>query len=239
MATQKLVDEIASISRAAMAAKFEVLGASLQMLEGMISGFSKASLPASEVPHRGRRNVTNAPAEIVDEARAYLKDIPTRGALLDNLVDHVCLRTGYETDRVRSIILRNFKSNDRLVWLEDRHGGTLLNDMRRSLQSLGYRDVRNRVPLAEIPGEERWADLVAFTDNRATVLCYIAPKGAVEDPATREAAMFQAVAVDGEHSARFIWISDGDEDYFFDLRLQRVISELPHSDDVSKASVAG
>jgi hypothetical protein len=45
----------------------------------------------------------------------------------------------------------------------------------------------------------------------------------------REAALFQAGAVSQHRTSRFVWVSDGYDDFFYDFHQQTALSRLPHS----------
>ncbi|MCC2670445.1 MAG: hypothetical protein K0Q72_2916, partial [Armatimonadetes bacterium] len=106
----------------------------------------------------GRRAGSTPEHEIVAEARAHLRGIPGAAALLGGLVDNVSLRTGFERETVRTVILRHFVSNGTVVrdrpapGGEEEAGDPALARMERTLTVLGYTDLRRDCALAAFPG---------------------------------------------------------------------------------------
>jgi hypothetical protein len=177
-----------------------------------------------------RESVTGSTApDILVEADDFLSSVPGEGALLADLVDHVALKTGCEEKIVRSVILRNYPSNGHLVWKAKGgvHADATISHMKRTLQCLGYTDLRHNYPLTAIPERDDHAALIAFEGSEPVVLCYPVYRSEVGDPLIREAAFFQAGAVAINHTAHYVWVSDGVDDFFYDFRRSVVISELP------------
>jgi len=167
----------------------------------------------------------------LEQANAFLDSVPGCGALLLDLIDNVVLQTGCDETMVRSIVLRNFESNGMLIWRStSRRGGPLgtVNRMRRLLRNLGYTDLRDDYPLTAVPTRGDRAVLLAFDGTDPAVLCYPVNPGEVGDPMIREAALFQAAAVAQGVTSRFVWVSDGLSDLFYDFRMRLVLSELPY-----------
>jgi hypothetical protein len=52
---------------------------------------------------------------IVTSAQTFLDRIPTGGAMLSSLVDHVVKETNYDPARVRAVIMNRFVNNGKLV----------------------------------------------------------------------------------------------------------------------------
>ena len=83
--------------------------------------------------------------------------------------------------------------------------------------------------VAEAPQNTDGRDvLLAFDGTDPAVLCYPVNPGEVGDPMIREAALFQAAAVAQGVTSRFVWVSDGLSDLFYDFRMRLVLSELPY-----------
>ena len=95
------------------------------------------------------------------------------------------------------------------------------------LTVLGYADLRKDVPLMAFPDLDDMAALVAFDGHEPVVLCYPVDRGRSGDPILQEAAKFQASAIGPDQSAQFVWVSDGESDYFYDLGRDTAISKLP------------
>jgi hypothetical protein len=173
---------------------------------------------------------TSAALQIVCAADAFLASVPDGGALLSHLVENVALKTGYDLAMVSSVILRNFDSNGLLVW---RAGiglagpGRIVAHMQRALHYMGYEEFRHDYPLTGIPERRDRAALLAFVCDMPAILGYPVSRGQVSDPLIREAALFQAGSVSPHHRARFVWVSDGIDDFFYDFYANIVISHLP------------
>ncbi len=103
--------------------------------------------------------------------------------------------------------------------------------MTSHLQELGYTDLRPEHPLRAFPDMEDIASLVAYDDSDPVVLCYPVDRGRIGDPILQEAAKFQASAIGPDQSAQFVWVSDGESDYFYDLGRDTAISKLPTRPD--------
>lgn len=166
---------------------------------------------------------------VTDEATRYLRRIPGEGALLDNLVEHVVLKTGYDAATVRSVILRTFNSNGRLVWSSQNvsSGWSVVSQMSSALKRLGYTDLRLDYRLTAISDRNDYAALIAFSGADPMVLCYPVSRGQVDDLAIREAALFHAGAVAPDKTARYVWVGDGASDYFYDSSTSTVLGSLP------------
>jgi hypothetical protein len=104
--------------------------------------------------------------------------------------------------------------------------------MHQVLKSLGY-EVRMNVPLAAFDDLEEKASLVAYDGEEPIVVCFPVSHGA-DDAAIREAARFQAHALDPKRPARFIWVGDETGDYFLDIGKDEAVSSLPARDSIVK-----
>ena len=166
---------------------------------------------------------------IVEEANRYLSAVPGGGALLNDLVEQVTLRTRADSTTVRSVIMRNFSSNGLLVWkgTERASQGTVVSQMGAQLQRLGYTDLEYDYRLTAVPERNDVAALVALDAGNPIILCYPVARGQVDDPMVREAAYFQAAAISPAKSARYVWVSDGAIDFFFDSQTSSVLTALP------------
>ena len=107
----------------------------------------------------------------------------------------------------------------------------ILKRMMARLTELGYADLRTDYPLPVVPDESEAAAMVAFDEGLPVVLCYPVDVSRVGDAILQEAAKFQAFSVDTQNPARFVWISDGDADYFFDIGRDTAIPKLPAKND--------
>lgn len=107
----------------------------------------------------------------------------------------------------------------------------VLQQMRETLADLGYDDLRPGYPLAAFPDMEDMAALIAFDGGDPVVLCYPVDAGGVNDPVLQEAAKFQAGSVGPEQTAQFVWLSDGEANYFFDMGRNTAIPALPAKAD--------
>lgn len=103
----------------------------------------------------------------------------------------------------------------------------LIKHMKTRLTELGYTEIRSNYPLSEVPDQGETAALVAFDNALPVVLCYPVDAGRVGDAILQEAAKFQAFSVDSQNPACFVWLSDGEADYFFDIGRDTAIPKLP------------
>jgi hypothetical protein len=168
---------------------------------------------------------------ILESAQAYLDRVPGAGALLSDLIDNVVLQTGCDAASVRAVVIRNFESNGVLVWRSTGNWGGILGTvsrMRSVLRNLGYSDLRDDYPLTAVPSRADRAVLLAFDGADPAVLCYPVAPGEVGNPMIREAAMFQAGAVAPGVTSRYVWVSDGINDFFYDFHARLAIGELPY-----------
>jgi type I restriction enzyme M protein len=95
------------------------------------------------------------------------------------------------------------------------------------LTESGYTDLRANCRLPVLLDEGETAALVAFDDGLPVVLCYPVDTGRVNDALLQEAAKVQAFSVDHQNPARFVWLSDGVTNYFFDIGRETAIPRLP------------
>jgi len=103
--------------------------------------------------------------------------------------------------------------------------------MQETLTELGYEDQRSNYQLAAFPDMKETAALLTFDGDAPVVLCYPVDVGLVDDPGLQEAAKFQAGSVGPDQAAQFVWVSDGETDYLFDIGRGAAISALPARDD--------
>lgn len=103
-----------------------------------------------------------------------------------------------------------------------------LQRMRETLEGLGYTDLRSPFTLMEIePGKREQAALVAFDGNEPVVLCHPVEEGEAEKPAVQDEAKFKAGIVMLDKVARYVWVSDGDFDIYFNMARESPVSDLP------------
>ena len=98
--------------------------------------------------------------------------------------------------------------------------------MQETLVSLGY-SWRASVPLTAFPDLQDIAALIGFDGDEPVVLCYPVDVGQVVDAGQQEAAKFQASAVSSEQNAQYVWISDGETDYYYDMARETPFAVLP------------
>lgn len=103
----------------------------------------------------------------------------------------------------------------------------VIAQMSARLNELDYQDLRYDYPLVASEGMAERAALVAFDDGIPVVLCYPVETGQTTNPALQEGAKFQAVVVQPGETARFVWLSDGASDYFFDTGQESALTHLP------------
>jgi type I restriction enzyme M protein len=106
-----------------------------------------------------------------------------------------------------------------------------LATMREQLVELGYDDLQTNYPLTAFADMNETAALIAFDNGDPVVLCYPVKTGQVDDPVLQEAGKFQAGSVGPEQSAQFVWVSDGEVSYIYDLGRDTAIQTLPARDN--------
>jgi hypothetical protein len=107
--------------------------------------------------------------------------------------------------------------------------------MRNILRDRGYKDIRYDVRLPAFSDTDERAAMVAYVGDAPQVLCFPID-GGVDDPKVREAASFQARALDPDRPARYVWISDGNTDYFRDVKTDVALASLPSADPDGRGS---
>lgn len=95
--------------------------------------------------------------------------------------------------------------------------------MEQHLRAWGYTDLRFEYPVSDL---DELAALVAFDDAEPIILCYPVAEGQVEIPALQMAAQAQACLLNSRE-AKFVWLSDGKADYYFDLVANTTTARLP------------
>lgn len=119
---------------------------------------------------------------------------------------------------------------------------TALERMRHTLKELGYTELRSPyrlLGLVDIEGMEESASLVAFDNGDPVILCHLVELGGVDDEVVRKEAQFKAGIVGKEQIAPYVWISDGAQDYFFDMVSESAIPGLPRQKDWRKETREG
>lgn len=184
-----------------------------------------------------RQSVSRSEQRIIDLVTDYLEQVPSGGATLNAVVDHVVLETDYDAGIVRSVIERHFVvvgpvvSNQSVVDIDTRAMDTVVDWMEDVLRQQGYSDFREDYKLTGIPDLDEEAALVAFDGEDPAVLCYPVDDGEVDNPAYFEAAKFQAGVIAPGKVARVAWVSDGHSSYIFDMEQDRVLTRLPRRRD--------
>jgi len=191
--------------------------------------------------------ISRGEQRVLDLVDAFLSQVPGDGARLRRVVDNVVLETDYDRDIVTSIIKRNYINNGNVIsktrTIEDIETKDSTKDyMRDILIQRGFEDIRSDVDLTGLPELEDAAALVAYRNGEPVVLCYPVADGEVDDSGNQEAAIFQANAIAPGQVASFVWVSDGDSNYIYDVAADQVVSRLPDaqeprsSQDVARAA---
>jgi len=189
-----------------------------------------------------RTSLSGAEQRIINLVENYLDRIPSGGATLNALVDHVVLDTDYDSSIVRSVIERHFVVvgpvvTNRCVVDTETRANTVSGWMADVLRERGYQDLREDVELTGVPDLNEKAELIAFDGAEPLVLCYPVNDYEVENPSYHEAAKFQAGVVAPGKMARIAWVSDGHSNFIFDMTLDRVLARLPRKDELLPQTV--
>jgi hypothetical protein len=163
---------------------------------------------------------------------SFFSQVPGEGARIDRVIDHVVLETDYDRAIVRSIIKRNYVSNGAVMSKEIASDSISSRDsttdyMVDTLRDQGFDDIRFDVELEGLPGLDGEVALIAYQADRPVVVGYPVAAGAVDDSGLREAAIFQASAIAPGVTAQYVWVSDGEASYIYDVAEEQVVANLP------------
>ncbi|GIK36925.1 MAG: hypothetical protein BroJett011_07580 [Chloroflexota bacterium] len=109
---------------------------------------------------------------------------------------------------------------------------TILEHMNRTLLDLGYTEIVEDLPLMEIDPE--WPEtckLAALDGNEVVIFCHPVESGLAAKVAVQDEARYKSWMVSGGRIAHFVWVSDGEFDYYFDNNRNTSLSELPQKDN--------
>ena len=116
----------------------------------------------------------------------------------------------------------------------------LRSQAREKLGQLGYTQVEEDYRLFDPLGDgsmEATADLAAFDGDEPVILVSAAGAGEAAKASIQDDAKFKAGlgAAKGK-PFRFVWVWDGENDFFFDLQKDAQVGELPRCDDWRKVA---
>ena len=107
-----------------------------------------------------------------------------------------------------------------------------LDRMLQRLVELGYTQLVEKLPLVQIDLDNPMdCALAALDDEEVVIFCYPVEAGLAQQVAIQDEGVFWSRLVHGERIAQFVWVSDGDFDYFFDNNKNTSIGELPEKAD--------
>ena len=107
-----------------------------------------------------------------------------------------------------------------------------LDRMRQRLIELGYSQLVEDLPLVEIdPDDPASCALAALDGEEVVIFCYPVDAGLAQQVAIQDEGVFWSRLVQGERIAHFVWVSDGEFDYYFDNNKNTSIAELPEQAD--------
>ncbi len=107
-----------------------------------------------------------------------------------------------------------------------------LEKMRARLQELGYSEVIENLELLTIdPDEIKSCPLVACDGEEVVIFCWPVDTGLAQYVAVQDDGVFWSRLIGDGRIAHFVWVSDGDVDYFFDNQRNTSIAELPEKAD--------
>ena len=103
--------------------------------------------------------------------------------------------------------------------------------MKEHVQELGYTEIVEDLPLVQIdPDNPEIGKLAAIDGKDVVIFCYPVGDGLAQKVAIQDEGVFWSRLVEGDRIAQFVWVSDGEFDYFFDNNKNTSIAELPEQD---------
>jgi hypothetical protein len=173
-------------------------------------------------------------AQLVASARKFMLRLSQGGATLDDLVHHLRPLTELSDPAISELITRHFLVDGDLVLLcradTQRTDDGVPDLLRDYLKALGYDDCRRDVELERIADKSLKAYLVAYKDGVPMVLVYRTPAGQVAVPEMLERARFQARALTRDKGPRYLYLTDGRFNKYFDDRSGQVVAELQRAE---------
>lgn len=107
-----------------------------------------------------------------------------------------------------------------------------LDRMRQRLVELGFSQITEELPLVEIdPNNPTACALAALDGDEVVVYCHPVESGLAQQVVIQDEGVFWSRLVQGERIAFFVWVSDGEFDYFFDNNKNTSIAILPECAD--------
>lgn len=107
-----------------------------------------------------------------------------------------------------------------------------LNRMNQRLIELGYTQLIENLLLVEIdPDNPSSCALAALDGEEVVVFCYPVETGLAQQVAIQDEGVFWSRLVQGDRIAHFVWVSDGEFDYYFDNNKNTSVAELPEQAD--------
>ena len=103
--------------------------------------------------------------------------------------------------------------------------------MKKHLQELGYSEIVEDLPLVQIDTDNPETGKLSVLDGEEVVIfCYPIDEGLAQKVAIQDEGVFWSRLVEGDRIAHFVWVSDGQFDYFFDNNKNTSIADLPEQD---------
>ena len=107
-----------------------------------------------------------------------------------------------------------------------------LAKMKAKLEDLEYSEVVESLELLAIdPDEIKTCPLAACDGEDVVVFCWPVDAGLSQQVAIQDDGVFWSRLIGDGRIAHFVWVSDGDVDYFFDNQRNTSIAELPQKAD--------
>ncbi len=104
--------------------------------------------------------------------------------------------------------------------------------MEARLRELGYVEITRDLPLVSIDPDQPAAGKLAALDGQEVVIfCYPVEAGLAHEVPVQDEGVFWSRLVAGDRIAHFVWVSDGEFDYYFDNNKNTSIAELPERAD--------
>lgn len=100
------------------------------------------------------------------------------------------------------------------------------------LKGLGYTEITEDLPLLEIdPDQPATGKLAALDGDDVVIFCYPVGQGLAQEVAIQDEGKFYSCLIQGDRIAHFVWVSDGQFDYYFDHHKNTSVADLPEKEN--------
>lgn len=108
---------------------------------------------------------------------------------------------------------------------------TVKDKMLERLKELGYTELETNLPMVDIDENIPKNVLAAMDEEEVVIFCYPVETGLAQKVPVQDEGVFWSRLINGERIAHFVWISDGEFNYYFDNNKNTSIAELPEKSD--------